>query len=77
LGYVLDIHLDERGELRDVLLDGESLWPIWFKVEWKGNGQLSAKIAGNRISTRDGDEIRFSVQPSGSPLVGETRASSG
>jgi hypothetical protein len=57
----LDVYLDELGELQDVRLDGESLWPIWFKVEWKGNGQLSAKIAGQRLSTREGDEIRFLV----------------
>ncbi len=76
MGYVLDIRLDEGGELRDVLQDGESLWPTWFKVEWKGNGQLSAKIAGNRISTRDGDEIRFSVQPTGSSAVAELEAGS-
>lgn len=57
----LEIQLDESAELRDVLLDGESLWPIWFKVEWKGNGHLSAKIAGQRLSTRDGDVIHFTT----------------
>jgi hypothetical protein len=59
VAYTLEVRLDEHGELRDVLLDGESLWPIWFKVEWKGNGHLGAKIAGQRLSTREGDEIRF------------------
>ena len=59
--YDLEIHLAATGELRDVLLDGESLWPMWFKVEWKGDGQLSAKIAGRRLSTRQGDAIRFVV----------------
>jgi hypothetical protein len=61
LAYDLEVRLAPNGELQDVLLDGESLWPIWFKVEWKGNGQLSAKIAGRRISTREGDAIRFVV----------------
>ena len=55
----LEIHLARNGELRDVLLDGESRWPTWFKVEWKGNGHVGAKIAGRRLSTRDGDQIRF------------------
>ena len=55
----LEIHLAPNGELRDVLLDGESRWPTWFKVEWKGNGHVGAKIAGRRLSTRDGDQIRF------------------
>ena len=49
----LEVRLAPSGELQDVLLDGESLWPIWFKVEWKGNGQLGAKIAGHRL-TKDG-----------------------
>jgi hypothetical protein len=55
----LEIRLTSKGELADVLLDGESRWPVWFKVEWKGNGQISAKIAGCRLSTRDGDTVRF------------------
>jgi hypothetical protein len=61
----LEIRLTPEGELRDVLLDGESRWPIWFKVEWKGNGQVGAKIAGCRISTRDGDTVRFVVGEAG------------
>jgi hypothetical protein len=59
VAYNLEIRLDDNGQLQDVVLDGESMWPTWFKVEWKGDGQLSAKIAGRRISTREGDEIRF------------------
>jgi hypothetical protein len=66
VGQELEVRLTPDGSLADVLLDGESLWPIWFKVEWKGNGQLSAKIAGNRLSTREGDEIRF-TQDTGGP----------
>lgn len=63
----LEIRLAEDGELQDVLLDGQSLWPIWFKVEWKGNGHLGAKIAGQRLSTREGDVIRF-VRASGATV---------
>ncbi len=61
MGRQLEVRLKPDGTLADVLLDGDSLWPIWFKVEWKGNGQLGAKIAGNRLSTREGDEIRFVI----------------
>ena len=49
--YLLD------GEVHDVTLDGESLWPMWFKIEWKETGQRSAKIRGERLSTNHGDEI--------------------
>ena len=45
------------GGAQDVRLDGESLWPSWFKIEWKENGQRSAKIRGERLSTNFGDEI--------------------
>jgi hypothetical protein len=62
----LEVRLAPDGELQDVVLDGESLWPIWFKVEWKGNGHLGAKIAGHRLTTREGDVIRF-VQGAGKP----------
>jgi len=61
LSYDLEVRLALDGRLQDVLLDGQSLWPTWFKVEWKGNGQLGAKIAGRRLSTREGDSIRFTL----------------
>ena len=61
MAYTLEIHLDPDGELQDVVLDGESVPPMWFKVEWKGDGHLGAKIAGHRLSTRHGDEIRFVI----------------
>ena len=56
MGRRLEVYLQD-GEVRDVLLDGESLWPSWFKIEWKETGQRSAKIRGERISTNHGDEI--------------------
>jgi hypothetical protein len=71
----LEIRLTPEGELRDVLLDGESRWPIWFKVEWKGNGQVGAKIAGCRISTRDGDTVRFVVGEAGPVAPADIAAS--
>ena len=52
----LDVYLRD-GEIEDVRLDGESLWPMWFKIEWKETGQRSAKIRGERLSTNHGDEI--------------------
>jgi hypothetical protein len=64
----LEVRLSADGELQDVLLDGQSRWPIWFKVEWKGNGQVGAKIAGERLTTARGDRIRFVVeQPAAAP----------
>ncbi|HEY7063511.1 MAG TPA: hypothetical protein VII06_18680 [Chloroflexota bacterium] len=56
MGRRLDVYLRD-GEIQDVRLDGESLWPSWFKIEWKENGQRSAKIRGERLSTNFGDEI--------------------
>ena len=56
MGRRLEVYLQD-GEVRDVLLDGESLWPSWFKIEWKETGQRSAKIRGERLSTNQGDEI--------------------
>jgi len=57
-GNRLDVYMVD-GEVTDVRLNGESVWPTWFKIEWKGNGDLSAKIQGVRIATSRGDEIRI------------------
>ena len=56
--HQLDVYL-AGGEIQDVRLDGESVWPTWFKVEWKGQGDLSAKVHGVRLATRFGDRILF------------------
>ena len=48
-----------EGELVDVQLDGESVHPTWFKIEWKETGELSAKVKGVRLATRLGDQIRI------------------
>lgn len=52
----LDVYLKD-GELQDVRLDGDSVHPTWFKVEWKETGEMSAKVKGLRLSTRLGDTI--------------------
>jgi hypothetical protein len=54
----LDVYLAD-GQLTDVHLDGESVYPTWFKVEFKEDGQVSAKVKGVRLATRFGDEINI------------------
>jgi hypothetical protein len=55
---VLDVYLRD-GKLVDVRLDGESVHPTWFKIEWKETGEVSAKVKGVRLATRMGDEINI------------------
>lgn len=52
----LEVYLDGATPV-DVRLDGESVWPVWFKLEWKGSGEMSAKVRGVRLATRLGDTI--------------------
>jgi hypothetical protein len=59
----LDVYLTTEGELTDVQLDGESVYPTWFKVEWKETGEVSAKVKGVRLATRFGDEINLHQRP--------------
>jgi hypothetical protein len=60
-GHTLDVYLRD-GALTDVRLDGESVHPTWFKIEWKGaSGEVSAKIKGVRLATRYGDAINIHV----------------
>jgi hypothetical protein len=54
--HVLDVYLVE-GRVADLHLDGESVHPTWFKLEFKENGQVSAKVKGVRLATRYGDSI--------------------
>jgi hypothetical protein len=56
VSHILDVYLED-GQLADVRLDGESLHPTWFKIEWKETGEVSAKIKGVRLATRYGDTI--------------------
>ena len=58
----LDVYLT-AGEVVDVRLDGESVWPVWFKLEWKGTGEVSAKVRGLRLATRYGDTIAIHQEP--------------
>jgi hypothetical protein len=52
----LDVYL-VGGEVVDVRLDGQTVWPTWFKIEWKGTGDVSAKVRGLRLASRYGDVI--------------------
>jgi hypothetical protein len=54
----LDVYLRE-GQLVDVILNGESVFPTWFKIEFKESGEVSAKVKGVRISSKRGDLIRI------------------
>ena len=54
--HVLDVYLVDSRPV-DLRLDGESLYPVWFKLEFKEDGQVSAKVKGLRLATRFGDAI--------------------
>ena len=56
--HVLDVFL-ENGRLTDLRLDGEPVFPTWFKIEWKESGEVSAKVKGVRLATRFGDAINI------------------
>jgi hypothetical protein len=56
--HVLDVYLVD-GRPVELLLDGESLFPVWFKLEFKETGELSAKVKGVRLATRLGDKINI------------------
>jgi len=73
MGRRLEVYLAD-GEVRDVKLDGESLWPTWFKIEWRENGGRSAKIRGERLSTNYGDEIVIRNEPAAVPVMGRAEA---
>jgi hypothetical protein len=59
----LEVYLAPDGQLKDVRLDGESVHPTWFKIEWKESGELSAKVKGIRLATRYGDAITIHASP--------------
>jgi hypothetical protein len=56
--HVLDVYLLD-GRPVDVRLDGESVHPTWFKIEFKESGEVSAKVKGVRLATRFGDSINL------------------
>jgi hypothetical protein len=55
--HTLDVYL-ESDRAVDVRVDGESLFPTWFKLEFKETGEVSAKIKGLKLSSKRGDVIR-------------------
>jgi hypothetical protein len=57
----VDVYLRD-GQLADVILNGESVYPTWFKLEFKESGEVSAKVKGVRLSSRRGDVIRIHQQ---------------
>ena len=56
--HVLDVYLVDSKPV-ELKLDGESLFPVWFKLEFKETGEISAKVKGVRLATRFGDEINI------------------
>ena len=62
--HVLDVYLDGARAV-DLKLDGESVHPTWFKLEFKETGELSAKVKGVRLSTRLGDVVNIHQAPPG------------
>jgi len=58
--HVLDVYLVD-GRPVELVLDGESVFPTWFKLEFKETGELSAKVKGVRLATRFGDVININV----------------
>jgi hypothetical protein len=56
--HVLDVYLNGSRPV-DLRLDGESLFPVWFKLEFKEGGEVSAKVKGVRLATRLGDVINI------------------
>jgi hypothetical protein len=58
--HVLDVYLID-GRAVELRLDGESLFPVWFKLEFKERGDVSAKVKGVRLATRFGDVINIHV----------------
>ncbi len=58
----LDVYLAD-GRPVDLRLDGESVFPTWFKLEFKESGEVSAKVRGTRLATRLGDTIMIHSGP--------------
>jgi hypothetical protein len=54
--HVLDVFLRDNKPV-DLVLDGDSVFPVWFKLEFKESGEVSAKVKGLRLATRFGDQI--------------------
>jgi hypothetical protein len=59
--HQMDVYL-EGDRAVDVQVDGESVFPTWFKLEFKETGEVSAKVKGLKLSTKRGDAIRVHTQ---------------
>ena len=68
--HVLDVYLVDSRPV-DLRLDGESLFPVWFKLEFKEGGEVSAKVKGVRLATRFGDVINVHNGPPSSTSMAE------
>jgi hypothetical protein len=62
--YRLDVYLVD-GRAVDATVDGESVFPTWFKLEFKETGEVSAKIKGLKLSSKRGDTIAIHNGPPG------------
>jgi len=56
--HQLDVYLIDCRPV-EARVDGESVFPTWFKLEFKETGEVSAKIKGLRLSSRGGDAINI------------------
>jgi hypothetical protein len=59
--HQMDVYL-EGDRAADVRVDGESVYPTWFKLEFKENGEVSAKVKGLKLSSRRGDAIHIHLR---------------
>ncbi len=62
--YRLDVYLVD-GRAVDAAVNGESVFPTWFKLEFKETGEVSAKIKGLKLSSKRGDTIAIHNGPPG------------
>lgn len=58
--HQMDVYL-EGDRAVDIQVDGESVFPTWFKLEFKETGEISAKVKGLKLSSKRGDTIHIHV----------------
>jgi hypothetical protein len=59
--HQMDVYLEDDRAV-DIQVDGESVFPTWFKLEFKETGEVSAKVKGLKLSSKRGDTIRVHVR---------------
>jgi hypothetical protein len=74
--HQMDVYLAD-GRAVDVRIDGESVFPTWFKLEFKENGEVSAKVKGMRLSSRRGDVIQVHLGRPEAPASAEAEEPAG